>query len=36
MYPELRPEQIAEIVMRLDEACDGRAASAGLDSVAAG
>jgi dTDP-4-amino-4,6-dideoxygalactose transaminase len=36
MYPELRPEQIAEIVMRLDEACGGRAASAGLDSVAAG
>jgi dTDP-4-amino-4,6-dideoxygalactose transaminase len=36
MYPELRPEQIAEVVMRLDEACDARATQAGMQPMHAG
>ena len=36
LYPELRREQIAEVVMSLEEASDARAASPGLDPIHAG
>ena len=36
MYPELRPEQIAEVVLRLEEASDVREASPGLDPIHVG